>query len=101
MNWCFVCTVTLQWKKLNAPGDYPSPRRRQCACVVGSKVYLFGGTGPGDKTQSTGQPDADLIDRSDLFVLDFGRSANRNLDRLSSTYNSSSSFVSHQALLEI
>ncbi|RUS81731.1 hypothetical protein EGW08_010485 [Elysia chlorotica] len=65
------CLDPGQWLKLAAPGNYPSPRRRQCACVVGSKVYLFGGTGPGDKTQSTGQPDADLIDRSDLFVLDF------------------------------
>ena len=69
----FDCAVTLQWRKLNAPGKRPSPRRRQCACVVGKKVYFFGGTGPGDKTQSTGPSDADLIDRSDLFVLDFGR----------------------------
>lgn len=63
--------VTLQWKKLKPSGNGPSPRRRQCACVVGSKVYLFGGTGPGDKTVSTSESDTDLIDRSDLFVLDF------------------------------
>ncbi|GFO17289.1 kelch domain-containing protein 3 [Plakobranchus ocellatus] len=66
---------TLQWTRLKIPGNYPSPRRRQCACVVGSKVYFFGGTSPRvpkEKTEtSTVQSDADLIDRSDLFILDF------------------------------
>ncbi|GFS24429.1 kelch domain-containing protein 3 [Elysia marginata] len=76
--------VTLQWRKLKVQGSYPSPRRRQCACVVGSKVYLFGGTGPADKTTSTGQPEIDLIDRSDLYVLDFdiGRSSDATVINL-------------------
>ncbi|XP_005100518.1 kelch domain-containing protein 3 [Aplysia californica] len=64
---------TMQWTELEVPGKCPSPRRRQCACVVGSKVYFFGGTSPKspDKGAPLRQTDSDLIDRSDLFVLDF------------------------------
>jgi len=64
---------TMEWSPLNPPGHVPSPRRRQCACVINSKVYFFGGTSPKNPTNkvSANNPEADLIDRSDLFILDF------------------------------
>ncbi|KAH9509145.1 kelch domain-containing protein 3 [Bulinus truncatus] len=63
-----------QWTMLKVPGVCPTPRRRQCACVVGNKVYFFGGTSPNslsDRLPSVSSADSDLIDRSDLYVLDF------------------------------
>ena len=60
-------------------GKGPCARRRQCCCVVGSKVYLFGGTSPNPHPH-TRLPLAhrierasDLIDHADLHVLDFGQ----------------------------
>ncbi|KAK0042490.1 kelch domain-containing protein 3 [Biomphalaria pfeifferi] len=66
--------ATNQWTRLKVPGIGPSPRRRQCACVIGNKVYFFGGTSPNvplDITDESSPSDSDLIDRSDLYVLDF------------------------------
>lgn len=71
-----MSSATMQWSPVNPPGHSPSPRRRQCACVVNSKVYLFGGTSPkypNNKVKIIGQ-EPELIDRSDLFILDFGMS---------------------------
>ncbi|XP_059161103.1 kelch domain-containing protein 3-like [Physella acuta] len=66
--------ATMTWTKLNVTGTCPTPRRRQCASVVGTKVYFFGGTSPrlsSDKSDSPNQSDSDLIDRSDMYILDF------------------------------
>ncbi|MBN3275924.1 KLDC3 protein, partial [Polyodon spathula] len=32
------------WKKIEPKGKGPCPRRRQCCCMVGEKIILFGGT---------------------------------------------------------
>lgn len=32
------------WKKIEPKGKGPCPRRRQCCCIVGDKIVLFGGT---------------------------------------------------------
>uniref|UniRef100_A0A0B7A1U0 Kelch domain-containing protein 3 n=1 Tax=Arion vulgaris TaxID=1028688 RepID=A0A0B7A1U0_9EUPU len=66
--------TTMNWTRLNVPGNCPTPRRRQCACVVGTKVFFFGGTSPraiSDRPASPQHSDSNLIDRSDLYVLDF------------------------------
>lgn len=34
------------WKKIEPKGKGPCPRRRQCCCIVGDKIVLFGGTSP-------------------------------------------------------
>ncbi|CAG5114765.1 unnamed protein product, partial [Candidula unifasciata] len=65
--------TTMMWCKLSVPGICPTPRRRQCACVVGSKVYFFGGTSPRDVSERLNSPqqsESNLIDRSDLYILD-------------------------------
>ncbi|XP_055492259.1 kelch domain-containing protein 3 isoform X3 [Leucoraja erinacea] len=35
---------TAMWRKVEPKGKGPCPRRRQCCCMVGDKVILFGGT---------------------------------------------------------
>ncbi|PIO57603.1 kelch repeat protein, partial [Teladorsagia circumcincta] len=35
---------TNHWEKIKTSGRMPSARRRQCTVVVGSRVFLFGGT---------------------------------------------------------
>lgn len=61
-------------------GKGPCPRRRQCCCVIGSRVFLFGGTSPINHAFSPllvmeenqrELEDMDLYDHSDLHVLDF------------------------------
>ncbi|KTG32489.1 hypothetical protein cypCar_00025101, partial [Cyprinus carpio] len=32
------------WKKVEPKGKGPCPRRRQCCCMVGDHIILFGGT---------------------------------------------------------
>ncbi|MEQ2262112.1 hypothetical protein XENORESO_014042 [Xenotaenia resolanae] len=32
------------WKKIEPKGKGPCPRRRQCCCMVGDRIVLFGGT---------------------------------------------------------
>uniref|UniRef100_A0A669Q157 rRNA biogenesis protein RRP36 n=1 Tax=Phasianus colchicus TaxID=9054 RepID=A0A669Q157_PHACC len=61
--------VSLSWKKIEPKGKGPCPRRRQCCCRVGDKIILFGGTSP---SPEEGMGDEfDLMDHSDLYILDF------------------------------
>ena len=65
----------MEWSQQNFPGHCPSPRRRQCACVVNSKVYFFGGTSPKTPEKISDEEESALVDRSDLYILDFGELA--------------------------
>uniref|UniRef100_A0A8P0N4W7 rRNA biogenesis protein RRP36 n=2 Tax=Canis lupus familiaris TaxID=9615 RepID=A0A8P0N4W7_CANLF len=64
--------VSFTWKKIEPKGKGPCPRRRQCCCIVGDKIVLFGGTSPSPE-EGLGD-DFDLIDHSDLHILDFSPS---------------------------
>lgn len=68
------------WTMVKVKGKGPCPRRRQCCCVIGSRVFLFGGTSPINHAFSPvlvmeenqrELEDMDLYDHSDLHVLDF------------------------------
>lgn len=37
-------TETASWTKIEPKGKGPCPRRRQCCCMVGDRIMLFGGT---------------------------------------------------------
>ncbi|KAI1240455.1 hypothetical protein IHE44_0008878, partial [Lamprotornis superbus] len=64
--------VSLSWRKIEPKGKGPCPRRRQCCCRVGDKIILFGGTSP---SPEEGMGDEfDLMDHSDLYILDFSPS---------------------------
>ncbi|XP_044183332.1 kelch domain-containing protein 3-like isoform X1 [Acropora muricata] len=63
-----LSTDTNVWTKLNVSGHGPCPRRRHCCCLIGSKLFIFGGTSP-----VPGAPIEDeynLQDHSDLYILD-------------------------------
>ncbi|XP_051710693.1 kelch domain-containing protein 3 isoform X3 [Oryctolagus cuniculus] len=64
--------VSFTWKKIEPKGKGPCPRRRQCCCIVGDKIVLFGGTSPSPE-EGLGD-EFDLIDHSDLHILDFNMS---------------------------
>ncbi|XP_066106306.1 kelch domain-containing protein 3 isoform X2 [Saccopteryx bilineata] len=64
--------VSFSWKKIEPKGKGPCPRRRQCCCIVGDKIVLFGGTSPSPE-EGLGD-EFDLIDHSDLHILDFNTS---------------------------
>lgn len=56
-------------------GIGPSARRRQSCCLIGSKLYLFGGTSPiGQPSRSEFLPESRLKDQNDLHILDFSSS---------------------------
>uniref|UniRef100_A0A3B3WMV4 Kelch domain containing 3 n=1 Tax=Poecilia mexicana TaxID=48701 RepID=A0A3B3WMV4_9TELE len=57
------------WKKVEPKGKGPCPRRRQCCCMVGDRIVLFGGTSPCPE-QGMGD-EFNLMDHSDLYILDF------------------------------
>uniref|UniRef100_A0A671KM52 Kelch domain containing 3 n=1 Tax=Sinocyclocheilus anshuiensis TaxID=1608454 RepID=A0A671KM52_9TELE len=57
------------WKKVEPKGKGPCPRRRQCCCMVGDRIILFGGTSPCPE-QGMGD-EFNLMDHSDLYLLDF------------------------------
>ncbi len=73
---------TWTWRQVQPHGHGPMPRRRQAMCLVGSKIYLFGGTSPydGPPIQFTEEQEEllhetvddqqRLIDHNDLYVLD-------------------------------
>lgn len=73
--------ISYTWSVVRARGKGPCPRRRQCCCIVGQKIYLFGGTSPNpnepqpymrlrpDETSET-----QLVDHNDLHILDFSPS---------------------------
>ncbi|CAH1792212.1 unnamed protein product [Owenia fusiformis] len=56
------------WSFVTVQGQGPCPRRRQCCCVVGDRVFLFGGTSPCKVPMEN--TEFDLMDLSDLYVLD-------------------------------
>jgi len=82
------------WVRLNPSGKGPSPRRRQAFCLVGSRIFVFGGTSPYDGPPIKFTPrqlefmpreldpdagDVDgrrlkLLDHSEMFVLDLSPS---------------------------
>ncbi|XP_047468874.1 kelch domain-containing protein 3-like isoform X1 [Penaeus chinensis] len=67
------------WEGVKPLGQGPCPRRRQSCCVVGSKMFLFGGTSPKENydeipeedPNGEEQTDRRLKDHNDLHVLDF------------------------------
>ncbi|XP_042161655.1 kelch domain-containing protein 3 isoform X2 [Oncorhynchus tshawytscha] len=59
------------WKKVEPQGKGPCPRRRQCCCLVGDRIILFGGTSPCPE-QGMGD-EFNLMDHSDIYILDFSR----------------------------
>jgi hypothetical protein len=74
---------TWTWTQLRPHGIGPIARRRQVMCLVGSRIYLFGGTSPYhgppiDFTEeqkmmlpeSNTEEQDSLIDHNDLYVLD-------------------------------
>lgn len=83
--WCFD-TVTNTWSEVVTQGKDngcwtgigvgPSPRRRQSCCLIGSKLYLFGGTSPIGPQGSRNDyvPENRLKDQNDLHILDFSSS---------------------------
>lgn len=68
--------VNMRWSIVKVKGQGPCARRRQCCCVIGSRVYLFGGTSPPDGSHPhySHTSEFDLIDHSDLHILDFAPS---------------------------
>lgn len=59
----------LEWSRVLTARQGPCSRRRQCCCLVGTKLYLFGGTSP--CLEPMDQTEFNLMDHSDLHVLDF------------------------------
>lgn len=54
------------WVQLKPAGvNHPVPRRRQCSVMVGSRLFLFGGTRPSETKRTS------LVDLGDLHVLDY------------------------------
>lgn len=41
---CRHTAETASWTKVEPKGKGPCPRRRQCCCMVGDRIMLFGGT---------------------------------------------------------
>ncbi|CAB3367743.1 Hypothetical predicted protein [Cloeon dipterum] len=72
--------VNLTWQLLDPRGQRPPcPRRRQSCCLLGDRVFLFGGTSPLPDEDSTDEEvlahySVPLQDHNDLFVLDFAPS---------------------------
>ncbi|XP_042222819.1 kelch domain-containing protein 3-like [Homarus americanus] len=73
--------MTRHWEEVEPLGKGPCPRRRQSCCVVGSKMFMFGGTSPKDNVEEVTALEDDvygeeltdrrLKDHNDLHVLDF------------------------------
>ncbi|KAI6189582.1 hypothetical protein M3Y97_00024000 [Aphelenchoides bicaudatus] len=54
------------WVQLKPAGSTcPVPRRRQCSVMVGTKLFLFGGTKPHETKRNS------LVDLGDLHILDY------------------------------
>lgn len=81
--WCFN-PATNVWSRVVTHGKEagcgmgigvgPSPRRRQSCCLIGSKLYLFGGTSPIGESSRIEYPESRLKDQNDLHILDFSSS---------------------------
>lgn len=69
-----------EWTRITTAGEGPCPRRRQCCVLIGSKLYLFGGTSPVMSDTYTRElyihslTDPSLEDHCDLYILDFAPS---------------------------
>lgn len=63
---------TGRWQRVEVQGKGPCARRRQCCCIVGDKILLFGGTSPSQDQDL--QDEFYLMDHSDLYILDFSPS---------------------------
>ncbi|KAK8778473.1 hypothetical protein V5799_020186 [Amblyomma americanum] len=65
------------WSKVEIRRDGPCARRRQCCCIVGGRLFVFGGTSPAPNQadrQENDEFDADdvkLMNHSDMHVLEF------------------------------
>lgn len=57
------------WTLVQPKGHGPCARRRQCCCIVGDRLYVFGGTKPCH--DDSDDAELNLIDLADLHVLDF------------------------------
>lgn len=82
-----MCLVeSCRWAVVRPRGSGPCARRRQSCCVIGDRVFLFGGTSPhplpGPPSENpyqhfianvNDQVEARLMDHNDLYVLDFGK----------------------------
>ncbi|XP_064623160.1 kelch domain-containing protein 3-like [Lineus longissimus] len=66
--------ATNHWSVVKVKNRGPCPRRRQCCCVIDDRVFLFGGTSPCEEPMEGTDSDSDLMDHSDLHVLDFSPS---------------------------
>ncbi|XP_077995275.1 kelch domain-containing protein 3-like [Glandiceps talaboti] len=67
--------TSMTWTEIKAGGPVkPCPRRRQCCCVVGQQMVLFGGTSPCANPTPGAGDDLNLMDHSDLYILDFAPS---------------------------
>ncbi|XP_070505488.1 kelch domain-containing protein 3-like [Chironomus tepperi] len=62
------------WQNIETHGTKPKIRRRQSCVVIGSKMFLFGGTCPSSNSSSNSSAPALLIDYNDTHVLDFSPS---------------------------
>ena len=62
-----------RWKKLTPSGEGPCSRRRQTCCVIGNRMFLYGGAMPvpGASPSSDEDDPPNLLDMGDLFILDF------------------------------
>ncbi|CAM1301864.1 KLHDC3 (predicted) [Pycnogonum litorale] len=59
------------WNVVKTKANCVCARRRQCAVLVGSRLFLFGGTSPDPRfVHSRGDIPEELIDHDDLHVLD-------------------------------
>ncbi|CAM9686602.1 kelch domain-containing protein 3 isoform X1 [Lethenteron reissneri] len=63
---------TMTWQRMEVREKGPCPRRRQCCCLIGDQAILFGGTSPCPE-QGMGD-EFNLMDHSDLYILDFAPS---------------------------
>ncbi|KAL3212233.1 hypothetical protein MRX96_036059 [Rhipicephalus microplus] len=65
------------WSQVKIQREGPCARRRQCCCMVGDRLFLFGGTSPTpnqiarQRMEEFDPNDLTLMDHSDLHVLDF------------------------------
>lgn len=46
-TWLFD-VESLEWHKIKCTGEIPGPRYGHCAHILGSKMFVFGGKGPGE-----------------------------------------------------
>ncbi|KAF7252358.1 Kelch domain-containing protein 3 [Varanus komodoensis] len=91
--------VSSTWKRIDPKGKGPCPRRRQCCCRVGDKIILFGGTSPSPE-EGIGD-EFDLMDHSDLYILDFSPSLKTLCKLAVIQYNLDQSCLPHDIRWEL